>query len=252
MTSGKMSFDDYLRKWSFVKALVKGPPGSGKTCLAAGAAHIWKTLYIDVEGGLFSACPEIKRENVEVFHIQEAEAKDFFAHLGSAVEEAESGKYECVVLDSFAEVAGRMEDDYAQKSASGKLEFGEWSELLSRIKRLCRRLRDCACHTIVTCLTKPTGDEGAGKIFELAIPGQSAAIVPSMFDTIGLMRKVSVNRKSQYLFTTDGPSVFQVRDRYRSLEPDEVVKEGEAWKVWKKIMDEVAGMVPVTQETETR
>lgn len=238
--SGKMSFGDYLRKWTYVKALIKGPPGSGKTCLAAGVGHLWKTLYIDVEGGLFSACPEINRENTEVYHIREQKAEDFFAHLAQAIEEAESRKYECVVLDSFTEVASRMEDDYAQKSASGKLEFGDWSDMLWRIKRFCRRLRDCACHVVVTCLTKPTGEESAGKIYELAIAGQSAAIVPSMFDTIGLMRKIISQKRAQYVFTTDGPMVYQVRDRYRSLDPDEVVEEGAAWKVWKKLADGIS------------
>lgn len=245
-----MDWDTYLKQWAFVKAFVKGPTGSGKTFVAASATHQWRTLYIDVEGGLFSAFPTVKKENIEVRLIRESEAPDFFARLAEAVGEAESGKYQCVVLDSLTEIAGRMEDDYAQKSSTGKVEFGDWFDMLGRIKRLCRRLRDCRCHTIVTSLTKPTGKDEGTAIFEPALSGQAAAIVPSMFDTVGLCRKVTIKGVSNYVFTTDGPSIYQVRDRYRALSADETVSEKAGGKIWQKLEDGILKMTGAGKEVE--
>lgn len=235
---GKMSFRDYLKTKTFMKAFVKGPPGSGKTFLASAASQVWKTLYIDVEGGLSSGSRVADYEKIEVFPIMGEEMEDpnkFFDALAEAMAEAESGNYECVVLDSFTEISGRIEDDYAAKSASGRLEFGDWSVLLHRVRRLAHRLRNLSCHTIVTSLTKPTGKEDASAIFEPAISGQGAAVVPSFFETVGLMRKVMEKKELHYYFTTDGPSIYQVRDRFRVLAPDERVTEGEAYKVWEKL-----------------
>lgn len=236
---GSTSFDEYLRTKVFIKAFVKGPPGSGKTFVAAAASQLWKTLYIDVEGGLFSALSVVNRDNIEVRTIPGSEPSEFFDRLADAMTLAESRQFECVVLDSITEVAGRMEDDYASKSASGKLDFGDWYVLQDRIRRLCRRLKDLSCNTIMTSLTKPTGKEDAAAIFEPVLPGQSAAVIPSFFDTVGLMRKVSEKREISYVFTTGGPSIYQVRDRYRALAPEERVNESEASVVWRKLQDGV-------------
>jgi hypothetical protein len=221
---------------------VKGPPGSGKTFLAAAATHQWKTLYIDVEGGLFSAFPTVKKENIEVKLVREMDPNDFFRSLAEAVAMAETRQFECVVLDSLTEVSGRMEDDYALKSNTGKVEFGDWFDMLGRIKRLCRRLRDVPCHTIVTSLTKPTGKDEGSAIYEPALSGQAAAVVPSMFDTVGLCRKMSSKGISSFVFSTDGPSIYQVRDRYRALSSDETIGEKDGGRIWSKLEEGIQRM----------
>lgn len=246
-----MDFDTYLSQWTFLKTFVKGPPGSGKTFFAAQMTHLWRTLYIDVEGGLFSAFPTVKRDNIEVRLIREPEPKEFFEKLGDAVGEAESGKYEAVVVDSLTEISGRMEDDYAQKSASGKLEFGAWYELQERLRRMCRRLKDLNCHVCVTSLTKPQGGDKAEAAFEPVFPGQSATVIPSFFDTVGLMRKSSTKTGSEFVFTTDGPAIYQVRDRYRALRPEERVSEKDPLAVWKKLKDGIVAMATSGKEAQT-
>ena len=98
------------------------------------------------------------------------------------------------------------------------------------------------CHTIVTSLTKPTGKEDSSAIFEPAFSGQSAAFVPSMFDTVGLVRRVTIKSKSSYSFTTDGPSIFQVRDRTRILAPDEDIDESNPGEIWRKLSNGISNM----------
>jgi hypothetical protein len=232
-----------------VKVFLKGPSGGGKTYLAAQATHLWRTLYIDVEGGLFSAFKAIKKENIEVRLVREPDPKDFFEKLGDAVCEAESGKYECVVVDSLTEIAGRMEDDYAAKSSTGKVEFGSWYELQERLRRMCRRLKDLNCNVIVTNLTKPVGDKAETQ-FEPVFPGQSATVIPSFFDTTGLVRKMTGKTSSNYVLTTDGPAIYQVRDRYGALQAEETIDEKSPLKIWKKLQDGISSMSGAGKEAK--
>lgn len=245
-----MNFDEYLAKWTFLKVFLKGPSGGGKTFLAAQATHLWRTLYIDVEGGLFSANTAVNRKNIEVRLIREPDPKDFFEKLGDAVCEAESGKYEAVVVDSLTEISGRMEDDYAAKSSTGKVEFGSWYELQERLRRMCRRLKDLNAHVIVTNLTKPSGDKAETQ-FEPVFPGQSATVIPSFFDTTGLVRKVTGKGTSDYVLTTDGPAIYQVRDRYRALAADEKIVEKDPTRIWKKLKEGITAMSNSGKEAET-
>lgn len=239
-----MNLREYLAQNTFVKALVKGPPGEGKTVLAAMATQIWRTLYIDVDGGLISALPVVKEDNLTIRLIREPKHEDFFDRLADAVAEAETGQYECVVVDHLSEICGRMEDDYAQQSKSGKMEFGAWSEFLARITRFVRRLRDLQAHVIGVCHTKSTGKEDSTAIFELAISGQAAVRVPGMFDVIGLVRKKMVKGQPGYFCAFDGPGIYQVRDRFRILAAEEEVSEKEPGRIWRKLQEGIVGKVP--------
>lgn len=239
--SGGVSFDEYLSQHSLVKCLLKGPPGDGKTFAAAGASQIWKTLFIDVEGGLLSAKDIVDRGNLTVRTIRESDPKRFFEELSLAIGQAMSGEFECVVVDSISEISGRMEDEYATASKDGRVDIKDWFLLTDRVKRFSRLLRDFPIHTIVTTLTKPTGKEDDGKtIFEPILPGQTAAIVPSFFDIIGLMRKRPGKNGNDYYLVTEGPSLFQVRDRTRTLGSEEKVDSKHPGLVWKKAADGLA------------
>ena len=236
-----MDLGEYLSAHTFVKAFVKGPSGEGKTVLAAQVTHLWKTLYIDAEGGVVSAIPFINRENVTVRIIREQDPSQFFTRLQEAMDEAESGHYEAIVVDSLTEIASRMEDDYAIRGETG---FDKWSGLLERMKRFARRLRDMSCHVIATGITKPIGKEDSGSVYEPAIAGQASAFVPSYFDVVGLVRKKATKSIVEYYFCTSGPSVFQVRDRWRALAPEERIDESKPGEVWKKLW---AGIQKVAQ-----
>lgn len=239
-------FEEYLKQQVRVSAFIKGAPGDGKTYLAATASSIWEVFYIDVEGGLFSAAPVVQSDHLEVEYIQEPDAKRFFQKVGDAISKAEGlvaqKKINCIVFDSLTELAGKMEGDYAQQSANGKVEFGEWYQLLDRLKRMVRRLKDIPCNVIVTAITKPRGAEASEKIFEPILPGNAAATIPSFFDVVGLMRKVTEKGKSKYVFSTSGPSLYQVRDRYRALDADEPVADDAPWRVWEKLQKAVENM----------
>lgn len=227
---------NYLSAYGNVKAFVKSPPGGGKTYLAASITKICKTLFVDVEGGLISAYPVVDPKNLTLRLIRETDPKAFFSKLTDVTNEALSGQYEAVVIDSLTEIVGRMEDEYSSVSKNGKLEFGDWYVLMDRVKRFGRVLRDLPCHTIVTSLTKPTGKEDGTHIFEPVLPGQSCAVVPSFFDIVGLLRRGAGKSAAAYSIVTDGPTVYQVRDRTHTLAAEEVIDSKSPHLVWDKII----------------
>lgn len=242
-------FDDYLRGQVRIKAFIKGPPGCGKTVLAAGITHLGRTLYVDVEGGVMSAVPVVNRQNIVLRVIKQPDNKMFFEKLGEVMGEAMSGEYDAVVIDSLTEIAGRMEDEYATaQGKGGEVGIKDWFLLTDRVKRLSRTLRDLPCHTVVCALTKPTGREEANAIFEPILPGQTSAIVPSFFDIVGLLRKGSGKAGDKFFFSTMGPSVFQVRDRTHTLAGEEEIDNPA--RIWKKILEGLAHLSDAPVEAQ--
>jgi hypothetical protein len=247
MEDERMRFEDYLEQYQHIKAFIKGPTGIGKTYFAASISQACKTLYVDVEGGLLSAVGVVKGPNVTVRLIKEIDHRAFFNRLSDIMAEAMSGQYQAVVIDSIGEIAGRMEDEYASKDEKGTVDIKSWFILTERVKRFSRLLRDLPCHTIVTCLTKPTGKDDGKTIFEPILPGQTAAVVPSFFDIVGLLRKGAGKTGNEYYLVTNGISLFQVRDRTHTLDPEERVTQDKPHLVWDKVL---TGMAKLTQKEE--
>lgn len=230
---GTMTLEEYLAQNSHVKVLVKGPSGIGKTVLCAQASYLWKTLYIDTDGGIISALKKsVKRDNIDIRILKNPDHEVFLAKLAECLEEAEAGKFECVVMDHMTEVASRIEEDCQEKHEG----FDVYREMLKRLMRFSRRLRDLPCHTIAAAHTKPTSKEDSTAIFELAINGQSSGIIPGYFDVVGLVqKKTEKGGKSRHVFTTTGLSLHQVRDRWRALNPEEEIDEARPGAVWAKL-----------------
>lgn len=233
------TFDDYMTENAFIKAFIKGPSGTGKTYLASAISHLGKTLYIAAEGGLVSARDVVNKGNIVIADVKDSDPNKFFDNVGEALGEAMSDAYECVVVDSMTEVGGKMEDQYAQ-GTDGKVTIQDWFLLIGRMKKFAKHLRDMPKHTVVTAITKPTGKEDDPKaIYEPILPGQSAAVVPSFFDLVGMMKKNLGTKGLEVSVLTAGPSMFGVRDRTGSLGVDEKVDAKNPEKLWFKVRDNV-------------
>jgi hypothetical protein len=235
------TFDEYMSGNTFIKAFLKGPAGTGKTYLAASISHIGRTLYIAAEGGLVSARGVVNKGNLVIADVKDADPDKFFNNIGEALGEAMSDAYECVVVDSITEIGGKMEDQYAANE--GKVGIQDWFQLVSRMKKFAKHLRDMGKHTVVTAITKASGkDDDAKSIYEPILPGQTAAVVPSFFDIVGMMKKSLGPKSLDVSVLTVGPSAFGVRDRTGSLGSDEKVDVKNPEKLWIKVRDNVESL----------
>jgi hypothetical protein len=227
-----LDFAQYLKQYGTVNALVKGPPGSGKTCFAASVSRLGRTLVIEAEGGLISARKFVDSKNLEIADIRHQDPKVVFEKLSDAMGEAMNGKYEFIVLDSFVEVVGRMEDEYSQTNENKK----GWYILMDRVKKFARILRDLPCSKIITCLTRISADEENNKtIYDPLLAGTAAGLVPSMFDINGYMKRTSGPKGEEHFFVTTAPSIYKVRDRTGTLAPEEKVTDKTAHLIWEKV-----------------
>lgn len=171
-----------------LKMLVYGPPGAGKTVLAASAADVPEmspVLHVDVEGGTRS----IRDRQVDVLRIKT------FDELAQLLKVLQTGQhnYRTVVIDSLTEVQKLnmyeimrkvvAQDPSRDPDIPALRDYGKNSE---QIRRLIRGYRDLAnTHVIFTALASETKDEKTGviRVFP-ALSGKLASEVPGFLDVV--------------------------------------------------------------------
>jgi len=174
-----------------LKMLIYGPPGAGKTVLAATAADVPEmspVLYVDVEGGTLS----IKDKKVSVLRAKT------FTELVQLLEILRSGhhNWKTVVIDSLTEVQKLNMYEVMRKVAAqdptrdpdmpGLREYGKNTE---QIRRLIRGYRDLVgTHVIFTALANEVKDERTGVVkTQPALTGKLAAEVPGFLDIVAYL-----------------------------------------------------------------
>jgi len=168
----------------YVKALIYGDSGVGKTVLASSAPN---PLFISVEGGLLSV-RQFGR-NPDVIAITEfTQIKEVYEHIVNNLD-----NWDTIVIDSLTELQRRsmeavMKQVVAQNSrrdpdVPGLGEYGKNGEV---IRKVIRRFRDLPKNVIFTCLTLDVTDNDTGlPIARPMLQGKLAAEVPAYMDLVG-------------------------------------------------------------------
>lgn len=240
-----MNILEYVKKVVFLKVLLKGPPKVGKTYLAASISRLFPVYYIDCEGGLASARNVVDVGNLEIQPIKPespgAFRKDpegtFFKPLAAAINEGlKNEKYKALVLDSFSEVCGKMIDEYA--SRDGQVDLQDWQKVISRARNLGILLRDAPKHVIVTTITKPVDQDDGSKFFDPALPGQASSMVPSFFDAVCLIKKItSQGGMTEHVLVSRGPAAYNCGDRNNCFADVERIDPQNPERVWQKYLN---------------
>jgi len=211
----------------FVKALIYGDSGVGKTVLAGTSP---KPLIIDVEGGTLSLRQfGIKADVVRV--------KDFSAmrEIRDELQKTENqGRWETVIIDSLTELQRRsmeavMKLTVAQNSkrdpdVPGIGEYGKNGEV---IRKVIRQFRDLPMHVIFVCLQLDMTDSDTGlPIARPMLQGKLASEVPQYMDMVGhLTVRQSVeegNVRKDRVLNIDHGGRFSAKNRLGGLPPQVV------------------------------
>lgn len=210
----------YLKEKAHVNLCLLGPPGGGKTFLAASASRLGKTLLIELEGGVISARDVVDEESIEIMpasNLRTAEDTREFERTIRGI--GDEGRFEWVILDSFTELAGRLEEDYARTNGTPTIK--DWCVMVERLQTVARMLRDGPFHTIVTVLAE-TRDESSRLAYTPALPGKCKTTIPSYFHTTLLVRAENVGEQNgqrvAHFAYSNAPRLANVRDRYRVIE----------------------------------
>lgn len=210
---------------TFLKILIYGVPGAGKTMLAASATEVsdlCPILFVDVEGGTLSVkekYPDLQRIRVRTLYdaggrVKKTAWEQLNEDLYEALKLGEGG-YATIIVDNMSEAYQLgMADTMAKLLAEhperdpdipGLKEYGRTG---SQVRRFVRHLRDVDAHVILTAHEMAqTNDSGAARAFTPSFPGK----LP--YELSGFMDMVL------YLYTKQDKDVV-----YRNLQTQPVGK----------------------------
>lgn len=185
---------DVVVKKPYVNLLVHGPPGAGKTVLAATAQEhpdMQNVLFLNIEGGLLSLGTKKGVKAVDIRRVDDLE--EVFWKLVN--KEPGWDKYQTVVIDSGSEletlslqgIASDAFDDakarHKEKSKRTSIDDlwqEDYGKNSARLKRVFRWFRDAPFHVIITALSKKVFSKPPDKNTEPVL----LDVVPSFTDKL--------------------------------------------------------------------
>lgn len=178
----------------FIKAVVYGQSGAGKTTLAKTLAK-YKPIILSLEGGLLS----IAGEDIDVIDMTQDDAGNVIPmHLRSAriteayqylqAKEARE-KYKTVFIDSITEIGQAVHAAALKEFPERNQALPMWGEYGNRMKNLIRAFRDLpGYHVVFTCLSKIEKDEAGKRFAAFDLSGSIADRMPGFFDLVAYLR----------------------------------------------------------------
>lgn len=202
----------------YLKMLIYGPYGVGKTTLAASAEDVPEmsdVLYIDAEGGMLSLADRPDIDVIEIndfsqfarihqYLIRHCAARD--ANDTEALKKLEESlgldrkvpkRYNTVVIDSLSEVqrynmyqllgvkigTAKIDDDWETP------EFSHWNKTTEMMRLVVRSFRDLPMN-IIFLSSEKVADEKKGTI-TINFPNQLSKDIPGFIDVVGYYQAIT-------------------------------------------------------------
>lgn len=213
-------------KARFIKMLVYGEYGSGKTWLlstAVGVPDMQDVLMVDAEAGdmtisegsggfKFDKIDTVRVENYkQVAHVQsflrthcqlrEEGDKNKMRELEAKLKRLEPDQikeprqYRTVIIDSLSEVESfcmyqllGITDKTRLDEEVASAEWTEYKKQNSMIQRLVRGFRDLPMHVLVTCASSYTQDENKRMLYTPSLTGKLSRQVQGFMDVVGYLQ----------------------------------------------------------------
>jgi phage nucleotide-binding protein len=191
----------------YIKVLVHGPAGSGKTRLCSTTGG--KPIIISAEGGLLSlAGNDIDVAEVKTF----ADLQEVYNFLLS------DKKYDWVCLDSISEIAEVILTNEKAKTNDPRKAYGE---MANTMMQLMRSFRDLPKNIYFAAKQTKVKDEITGGILSgPSAPGQQIGpAMPYLFDLVFALHSwKDENGQMQRAFQTQKDAQFDAKDRSGKLD----------------------------------
>lgn len=213
----------------FVKALVYGGPGIGKTVLTATLGP--GTLLVSAEGGTLS----LRKANLErlfgvgnpainydIPTIEVSNVDDFSAALEFIKFSAEAKAFNNIALDSVSEIAEVVLNNAKRQVKDPRQAYGELTEKMESLVRAYRDLQ--GKNVYMSAKMEPMKDEMTGIVkYGPSMPGRKLGpAMPYFFDEVF---RIGVNKAPNgetYRFLQTQPDLqFDAKDRSGALAPIE-------------------------------
>lgn len=193
----------------WIKGLVYGPPGIGKTVLLSTAP---KPIIISAEGGLLS----LAKKDIAVIEVNSLN------DVREAYKLIRASEFETIGIDSLSELAEIVVAEYKKEEKDPRRAYGRMAD---EMIELTRRFRDLPeRHVIFTSKIVKEKDEDTGIIsYEPMMPGKAFGIqLPYFFDLILCMRAGKDDDGNMIRYCQTQPDMrYTAKDRSGNLNSKE-------------------------------
>lgn len=205
---------------NFIKALIYGASGNGKTTLAKTIAD-YRPVILNAEGGLMS----LAGSDIDVIDVatddsgklvpitdRAARVKAAYVYLNS--DEARA-KYNTVFIDSLTEIGQIVHAMVAKEFPERKDALVLWGEYNSKMRDLIKAFRDLpGYHVVFTCLSKVEKDDSGKRYAAFDLQGGIAEKLPGFFDIVSYLR---VNQEGERELICQPQDAITAKDRSSKL-----------------------------------
>jgi hypothetical protein len=187
---GVVKLEDYTE---YVKVLIGGPTGSGKTrfgCSAAEVEEMSPVLMINVDAGTMSI-PKKYRQSIEVFKcVTWADIQKIVDALRKTRKEP---RFKTILIDDGVEfsravmtgvITEQVKDGDHDPDIPNRADYLRQQE---RVRKIIRFLRDYPANFIMTAKTREREDEDGAAIVP-GLAGVLATELPGYFDVVGILQ----------------------------------------------------------------
>ena len=194
---------------SFIKLLVYGHSGSGKTSLIKTLPN---PIILSAESGLLSiadaAIPYLEIDSIETL-------KEAYSWLTSS---DEAKGFESVALDSISEIGEVCLSGEKKTSKDGRAAYGNMAETMGEIIRAFRDLPER--HVYFSAKCEKSTDEAGRVLYAPSMPGSKVGqSLPYFFDEVLALRvEKDAEGVTQRALMCDSDGLWQAKDRSGKLD----------------------------------
>jgi hypothetical protein len=215
--------DEYTRT---IKALIAGPPGSGKTRISSTFPD---PIFASAEGGLMSIADR-NIPFIEVKHTDDLLALKQLLETDHETQQQVLGFVpKTVVVDTIDEVARLFIRERLEADKKDAMAIADWGWLGDQLRGLIRALRGLNMHVVMTVHLKSTEDSESGRVFyKPAIQGAVGDEIAGYVDlallldartTTKIVDGVTQRVAERRLMSTPDPTYPWIKDRSGQLPP---------------------------------
>lgn len=217
----------------YIKALICGDPGSGKTLISSTFPNV---LYASAEGGLMSIArrklPYVKitasEQLLALKNAMEQDAEVRAKLLG--LDKRGLTRVDTIVIDTIDEMGRILVKERLEQTRKDTFQIADWGWLGDQMRGIVRAFRNLDMHVVFTCHLKQTEDGETGRqYFKPALQGAMGDEIAGYVDLALLLRTQNVTRvvdgesrrvMLRQLVTVPDPSFPWIKDRSGALPPE--------------------------------
>lgn len=189
----------------YIKALVYGSSGSGKTTFAGTAPD---AIFASAEGGLMSI-GDRRPDFVEIKSLRDLmELRTYLQN--------EEHAYKTVIIDSITEINEIIKLEIQQRTGRN-MQLQDWGDLARKMRDILRSFRDLPMHVLF--LAQETTEEDEQKIAKYmpALNGKAANEIAYFMDIVGYLR---IDGDGTRVMITASNAKYLTKDRSQKIGND--------------------------------